>query len=354
MANLKHKMAIIGFGGMGTWHYENITKKMNEIEVAGAFDIREEAREKIRFKGLKLYETPQELYEDASIELILVSTPNDFHMGYAIDSLNAGKNVISEKPVTLDSIQLESIMEAAKKSGKFFTVHQNRRWDTDYLTLKNILKTNILKDPYLIESRVQGSRRALHGWRGYKRNGGGMVLDWGVHLVDQMLNLIPGKIVSVSAHLFQVFAPEVDDNFIASFKFDNGLVYIIEVAMNCFITQPRWHISCKEGTAEIENWSGDGKIVKLLDTDSLEWAEDIVYTEAGPTRSMAPRPKDTTEEIKVQTVKGDWTDYYKNIAAVLDGKEELIVTMDQALRVMKVIDAMFLSDKNGTGIKCEI
>jgi predicted dehydrogenase len=347
-------MAIIGFGGMAGYHEENIRKHFPELEIAGIYDIRSEAVQKAKEKGLKAYDSPERIYADKDIELVLIATPNDMHKSYAIACLGAGKNVISEKPVTLNSAELEEIIAASRKAGKFFTVHQNRRWDADFLALKKIFADGILHDPYMIESRVQGSRQGLHGWRGWKQNGGGMVLDWGVHLIDQMLNFCPQKLVSVNAVLHKVFAPEVDDNFTASFRFENGLHYLVNIAMNSFIVQPRWHISAADGTALIEDWECKGKIVKLSDASTLDWAEDIVYTAAGPTRSMAPRPKNTTVELPLPRAAQTWLEYYKNIAAVLDGKAQPIVTTDQALRVMKVIDLVFLSDKEKRGIPCSL
>jgi predicted dehydrogenase len=206
----------------------------------------------------------------------------------------------------------------------------------------------------MIESRVQGSRQGLHGWRGWKQNGGGMVLDWGVHLIDQMLNFCPQKLVSVDAVLHKIFAPEVDDNFTATFRFENGLHYLVNIAMNCFVVQPRWHISAADGTTIIENWDCKGKIVKVSDNATLDWAEDIVYTAAGPTRSMAPRPKETTVELPLPKADQGWTEYYKNILQVLEGKASPTVTTDQALRVMKVIDLVFLSEKEKHGIECNL
>jgi predicted dehydrogenase len=347
-------MAIIGYGGMAGYHHENIDKHFPELEIAGIYDIREEACQKARDKGLKVYDSPEKIYADKAVELVLIATPNDKHKPYAIASLGAGKNVISEKPVTLNAGELEEIIAASKSAGKFFTVHQNRRWDRDFLIAKKIIADGLLNDPYVIESRVQGSRQALHGWRGWKQNGGGMVLDWGVHLIDQMMNFFPQKVIEVSAHLHKVFAPEVDDNFTASFRFENGLHYLVNVAMNSFILQPRWHISAADGTALIENWDCKGKIVKLSDAANLEWAEDIVYTAAGPTRSMAARPKETTKELELPQVKADWLDYYRNIVAVLEGKATPIVKTEEALRVMKLIDLVFLSQEKGHGIACAI
>lgn len=350
---MSFKMAIVGYGGMGSWHHSNIKELNKEIEVVGAFDIRPEAKEKIIENKLHSYENIQKLYDDKSIDLVLVSTPNDTHVTYAISLLKSGKNVICEKPVTLNKAELERIYEVSEKTGKFFTVHQNRRWDSDLLTVKNIFENKILSKPYTIESRVQGSRKSLHGWRGYKINGGGMVYDWGIHLMDQMLQLIPSKIIEVEAHLHSIDAKEVDDDFTAMFRFENGLTFIINIDMQCFILQPRWYLKCSDGTAIIENWELDGKIVKLLDDEgSLDWSEDIVYTAAGPTRSMVPRPKNTTQEIPLPIVKGEWSDYYKNIADVLNGKSSLIVTKEQALRLMELVDLVFLSNDNKQSVKC--
>ena len=349
-----YKMAIIGFGGMGGWHHENVTKHIPDITVKGVFDIRQEARDNAVKKGLYAYATAEELYADKELDLVLVSTPNDTHAPYAIACMEAGKNVISEKPVTLSVELLDSILAVSEKTGKFFTVHQNRRWDRDFLTVKKILADELLHKPYTIESRVQGSRRALHGWRGYKQNGGGMVLDWGVHLMDQMLNMMPGKVVGVAANLHQVFAPEVDDDFTAMFRFDNGLTYIVNIAMNCFIQQPRWHVSCEDGTAVVTNWECEGKLVKLADQTEVDWSEDIIYTAAGPTRSMAPRPKETTMELDLPKVTGEWADYYHNIAKVLGGEAEPIVTKPQIRRLMQLIEAVFAANERKSELVCEI
>jgi predicted dehydrogenase len=194
----------------------------------------------------------------------------------------------------------------------------------------------------------------MYGWRGHKINGGGMVLDWGIHLLDQMLTLVDDTVVSVNAHLHYIGTKEVDDIFTAMIRFQGGLTYIVNISMNSFVVQPRWHVSCEDGTAIINNWELDGKIVKLADPSELDWSEDIIYTAAGPTRSMLPRPKETTLELPLPVVKGDWSAYYKNIADVLNGKAEPIVTMAQALRVMKVVDAIFESQRTGKAVTARI
>lgn len=351
---MKHCLAIIGYGGMGAWHAKNILSRIPEIHVKGVFDIRDDALEKARENGLFLYSDVEDLLNDKEVDLVTIATPNNFHKDYAIRCLRAGKHVICEKPVTMNVAELEEIIETANAVNRVFSVHQNRRWDKDYAIVKQLLSEGKLGQPYFIESRVQGSRRAMHGWRGHKINGGGMVLDWGVHLIDQILNLIDSKVISVTAHLFNLYSDEVDDNIKILLRFENGVSALCEMSTNCLINLPRWHVSCTDGTLIINDWSCNGKVVKLNTDTNLEWSDDIVYTEAGPTRTMAPRPVHTTEVFDLPEAFTDWSDYYKNFIKAIEGTEDLIVTPEQSLRVMKVIEQVFLSEELNYGVSCNI
>ena len=339
------KVGIIGYGGMAGWHHKTIND-LSELDVIGAYDIRDEVREKIHKEGLISYESGEALCSDPQIDIVIVSTPNDTHKLYSIMALRSGKNVICEKPAVMNAAELEEIIAVSKECGKVFTVNQNRRWDKDVQKIKKVLNTGILNNPYYIERRVQGSRQSLHGWRGYAVNGGGMIYDWGAHLIDQFIYLFPGNVISVDAHLQQIHSNEVDDNFSMLIRFESGLSVLINVAMNCFIKQPLWHMCCEDGTAIIYDWDSEGKIVKLNeDTSNMVWDEEIVYTAAGPTRSMAPRPKETTTEIPLPDVDVDWMDFYRNFCFAVKGTAEQAVKPEQSLRVMKIIDAAFESSR---------
>ena len=250
---MEHRLAIIGYGGMGGWHHESIQKKVPGLRVTGAWDIREEARQKARENGLTAYASLEELLADSTVEIVIVATPNNFHKELSIACLRAGKAVVCEKPVTMNAAELKEIMAVAKETGRLFSVHQNRRWDKDFRVVQQALADGQVGEPYFIESRVQGSRGAMHGWRGYKLNGGGMVLDWGVHLIDQLLHLIDSPVVSVGAHLFHVFTPEVEDNIKLFLRFENKVSAVLEMSTNCFVNHPRWHVSCKNGTVVVED-----------------------------------------------------------------------------------------------------
>lgn len=348
------KAAIIGLGGMGGWHYEMITAQINEIEIKGAYDIREEVVENIKSKGLYAYSDADEIFSDTEIDIVIIATPNDSHKDYIIRSLKAGKATICEKPVTLGSEELIECIKVSKDTGCLFSVHQNRRWDRDFNIVKSVISSDVVGYPYFIESKVQGSRGSMHGWRGHKLNGGGMLYDWGVHLIDQLLYLIDSPVISVDAHLVKIFSDEVDDNDKIFIRFENGLDAIVEFSTNCFINHPRWHVSCSNGTFTVDDWDCGGKIAKLSGDGAMTWDNDIVYTSAGPTRTMAKRPPETTVQLPLPKVTVDWGDYYQNIVAVLDGNAELIVKPEECLRVMQVIDAAFLSDEKRSGVSCNI
>ena len=358
---MNKNLAIIGYGGMGGWHQKCISQHIPQISIAGVYDVRAEAAEKAVEAGLHVYGSIEEVLADPAIDIILITTPNDVHKSIVIAALKAGKHVICEKPVTMNTAELEEIAPVVKASGKLFSIHHNRRWDKDFVTVKKILADNTIGRPYYIETRVQGARRNMHGWRGYAVNGGGMVLDWGIHLLDQLLFLIDSPVVSVDSHLLQVFSSEVEDNFKSFLRFENGISALVEISTNCFIAQPRWHISCESGTAVIENFSCDGKIIKLIDDEQMSWADEIVYTAAGPTRTMAPRPQHTIETLPLPQITegfGEYhtqtSPYYENIVKVFEGKEQPVVTIEQAMRVMKLVDLIFKCAEQGHGEKCRI
>ena len=338
----KVNVAVIGYGGMGGWHTKRLSE-VKEVNLAGIYDIKPERCGVAASNGINVYESFEAILNDESVDVCTIAIPNDQHKDIAIKCMAAGKAVVCEKPVTLSSEDLEEMIAASNKYGKLFTVHQNRRWDEDFLVAKKITQDEKLGRIFRISSRVHGSRGIPGDWRNTKEQGGGMVLDWGVHLLDQM-NMMMGEMpVSVYATLSNVTNEEVDDGFTSIFKFKNGTEFIVEVATSNFIKLPRWYIEGLNGTAQIDTFKLEegGKIVVAI-ADEKHDAIPIV-TAAGLTKTMAPRSPETIKEFKLPRVKTDIHDYYKNIAAVINGEAEQIVTHDQQRQVMRLMEAIFES-----------
>lgn len=334
-------IGIVGFGGMGNWHRETI-ETIEGLSLAGIYDIQEPQVAKAKELGIHAYESLEAMLQDERIDLILIATPNDVHKSIAIQAMRAGKHVVSEKPVTLNSSDLQEMIETAEETGRLFTVHQNRRWDEDFLTMKKIFDEQRLGEVFRIESRVHGSRGIPGDWRQEKEHGGGMILDWGVHLLDQiLLMMVNTKLKTVYATITNVTNQLVDDGFTATLGFETGLEVIVEVGTSNFINLPRWYMLGQNGTAIIEDWDLTGRIVRatgINETDVIP-----VRTAAGLTKTMAPRRDDTITTEELPIVRSDIRDFYKNVIKAIQKKEEPKIKLPEVMRVMKLMEAIFES-----------
>ena len=348
---MEHRLAMVGFGGMAGWHYDLI-EGIDGLTVAGIWDIKAERRAYALSRKIHVYGSLEDLLADKSVDLVLAATPNDFHKSIAIQAMEAGKNVVSEKPVTLSSQDLREMMEASRRTGRFLTVHQNRRWDEDFLTVKKVMEEGKLGEIFRLESRVHGSRGIPGDWRQEREHGGGMVLDWGVHLLDQALLLFPGvKLKTVYATLTHVTNQLVDDGFTADLGFANGVHMLVEVGTSNFINLPRWYVLGTDGTAVIEDWGREIQIVRALGIDEKDVVP--VRTAAGLTKTMAPRRDDSIHREEEPEVASDIRAFYRNVMAVLEGREESLIQLEEVARVMRLMEAIFQSAAEERAVRFE-
>ena len=348
-------LGIIGFGGMAEYHFKSL-KEYERINIKGVYDINPYKCDFAVEQGLKAYGSKEELFSDPDIDIILVATTNEVHKELLIEAMSAGKHVISEKPVTLSSNELEEVIAASIKYNRVFTVDQNRRTNRDFVLMKRSVEAGLLGDVYAIESRVEGSRGMPTGWRTIKKLGGGMMVDWGVHLIDQIMYMVDQKVINVFCKMYYIEYSEVEDNFRLTLTFESGLTAHIEVATNNYITHPRWYVLGKKGTLQIDNWDCDGKIVRCIDKESV-WVDEIIYTKAGPTKTMAPRNANSTEEIilsEPMDVVDNLTVVYDGLADAIEGIAPLKITPQQAMRVIKVMEAAFISNETSTAVHTDI
>lgn len=363
MKDNKFCLAIVGFGGMGSWHNELIsgeecgwgTTKSAEgfpnLFVKGVFDIKQERLDYAKKIGLFPYSSLEELLADKEIDIVLCSTPNDCHLDVTTKALKAGKNVVCEKPVALNSGELQQMIDTANECKKLFVVHQNRRWDEDFITMKKVYNDKLLGDVFNIESRVHGSRGIPGDWRAKKEHGGGMVLDWGVHIIDQMLQLVDEKVKKLYCKLDYVTNGEVDDGFKLFITFESGKTAQLEVGTSNFIELPRWYMQGENGTAIINDWALNGKIVRITNWDKNDAVP--VKTAAGLTKTMAPRTDETIATEALPKIEADIKDFYRNVMDNISGKAEILIKHSELMRVMKLMEAAFKSAETNTVVDFE-
>ena len=347
----KKRLGIVGYGGQGAWH-ATWAQKSDVVELAGIYDISEKRVNAAKENGIHVYTSLEELITDETIDMVLCATPNDVHKEIVLAALNAKKHVICEKPVALSVGDFDDMVNAAKENGVLFTVHQNRRWDVDYLAIKSIIASGEIGDTINIESRIHGSRGIPSDWRCHKQYGGGMILDWGVHLIDQMLLLIPEKITAVYCEITNITTDEVDDGFKLHITFESGKRAYIEVGTYNFIAMPRFYMQARNGSALIEDWQKKCKISRLKAWNEKEVLP--VQTAAGITKTMAPRDEITLDFYEIERPKSDVHDFYRNFTKAIDGKEEQLIKNAEVRRTLLVMENAFRSAEQNNVITIEI
>ncbi len=368
-------VAIVGCGGMGGGHAIAIssgtgnaiwntnansaeafkgtcnTDISKKLRLAGTYDIDPERQAWARERGIFTYDSFEAVLADPDVDIVLIATPNHLHHDLSVAAMRAGKNVLCEKPVMCTSAELEDVLKVAKETGKIFYPRQNRRWDEDYLIVKKIYEESLVGKVFNIESRVLGSRGIPGDWRGVKAYGGGMMLDWGVHLLDRLLDMIPEKVTKVFCSCTHVTNDEVDDGFKAHLTFESSLTTVVEVGTCQFVKLPLWFVAGNHGTAVIEDWTNTGKMVRLKSWEDKDAVP--ILAGAGLTKTMAPRGDTSVEELPLPEVELDNNALYANLADTVNGEAEQIVKGEQALRVLRLMEACFESDEKGIVVNFE-
>lgn len=344
------KAGIIGFGYMGHFHLEH-AKKNGKIEVLAAYD--NDPHKLVQDNGIKCCGTLEELLSMQELDLIIICTPNQFHKYYAIEALNAAKHVLCEKPVTLNADEAREITACAKKNGKIFTVHQNRRWDADYLVVQEVYRAQLIGEFTTINSCTYGQRGVCFGWRADPKMGGGMLYDWGVHLLDQILQLYEGiQIKKIYGRLESILTPYVDDYFEVKLIFENGVCANLSVGTFALQPTPRWYIFGDRGTLKLDDFSGMAGGMARIKGSVKEFERG--KTSLGPSRTMAHLKPENLEEIPLPRIKRSEMEFYDNLVDAIHGNGQPVVTTRQIIRLMEVVDKIFISSLEGSVLDVDL
>ncbi len=352
---MRHQFVIVGYGTMGFTHIKNL--RVLGIEVAGIVDVDPVAEQEAADAGLHVYPNLDAALSDNSADFVFICTPNEVHRPIALAALRAGKHVITEKPAMLNSTEIEEVMAAAETADRLFIVHQNRRWDEDYLVMKALHDDKTLGEITFIETRVDGSRGIPGDWRRDPNRGGGMVLDWGVHLVDRLLCMVPASVSTVYGRLSYSLGGPVENGFNAHVTFANGVEALVACTTDNYAPRPKFHMTGTRGTATVDDWEMNGRIVRRVE----EVEQDAVPIVAGKgmTKTMAPRIvdykalrkiQDNVEVLPLPRLVSDINDFYLNAIAAAEGSQKPAVTTDSVLRCMRVLEAIRASHETNAVI----
>ena len=341
-----YRFAVIGYGFIGRRHVDTL-KNHPASDCAAVCDRDQRRLDEVRTKypDMPVYLSAQELFENEELDGVIISANNNQHKDLVILAAEHVKNIICEKPAAMTVADFDEMTAAAEKNGCTFTVHQQRRFDKDFRTVKECYDKRLVGDIYTIQSSLYGYNGNMHDWHVYKEEGGGMLYDWGVHLIDQILYMVDSRLETVYADVRNVINKEVDDYFKIILRFENNVTAEIELGTYFLSDAPEWferhwYVGGNTGSMYVNKFDPEGKIVRTAHLlENVNEDQDKSTKSYGPTRSFGiPEPGlILTEEIPRVTC--EQSDYFDNYFKALDGKEEFLVKIPEVRRVLKVMEA---------------
>ncbi len=352
---MKVRFGIVGFGFMGYEHYKML-HDFPGAEVTAVCD-REPTQLVDAPAEVKAYVRAEDLFTDPNVDVVILSANNNQHCDLVCKAAAAGKDIICEKPVAMSLEELDRMEEAVKDAGVKFTVHQQRRFDPDFRTTLAVLESGTLGNVYTVKSSLYGYNGNVHDWHIYKREGGGMLFDWGVHLLDQLLWMTDSKVKSVYADVRNVINEEVDDYFHIILRYYNGLTADIELGTYYLSTKPdwferHWFVGGDKGIMELDGFNPKGNIVRTTRL-LTEVGKKRATGSGGPTRSFGVPEEGLIVTEPLPVVQTEHADYFRNYIAAWKGEEEFLVKIDEVRRTLKLMNAVRESAETGFAVAFE-
>jgi scyllo-inositol 2-dehydrogenase (NADP+) len=251
-------MAVAGLGRAG-WsiHVRAIRGRKDFVltEVMDADPARlEEAKAEF---GCRTFKDWRSFIKASEAELVVVATQSHDHAWMSLEALAAKHHVLTEKPAATRLADMDKLVAAAKKSRKLFTVHQNARLYPDYLQLQEIMRRGVLGRVFEIKRGGYGFARR-NDWQTLRKYGGGQLNNNGVHLIDQVMQLLDAPVTAVFGDLQQILNPgDVEDHAKVVFRTEKGMLADVEVTQ-CALPLPAWVVLGTRGTL-----ISDGQTVRL-------------------------------------------------------------------------------------------
>jgi scyllo-inositol 2-dehydrogenase (NADP+) len=336
------KAALLSFGMSGKVFHAPFINLHPGFELAGAWERSKKAMEEM-YPGTKSFSSMEEILEDESIALVVVNTPTYTHYEYAKKALLARKHVIVEKAFTTTVAEAEELKKLAEKQGRKLAVFQNRRWDSDFKTVKKVVDEGLLGD--LVEAEFHYDRYnpnlspKIH--KEEKNAGAGILKDLGPHLIDQALFLF-GNPEAVFADLrITREHSDVDDWFdillyYPTFRVRLKAGYFVREAVPAFVVHGK-----KGSFLKPRGDVQEPSLLKGIKPDTEGYGiepkelEGILHTE-----------KDGTEiRERVPAQPGNYMDYYEQVYLSISQNKPEPVTAADGVNVMKVIEAAIKSSE---------
>ena len=343
---IKIKTALLSYGMSGKVFHAPFLELHPGFELMGAWERSAKLIQK-DYPKMKSYPTFEALLED-DVDLVIVNTPTATHFEFAKKALLSGKHIVVEKAFTTTVAEAEELKQLAESKNLKLTVFQNRRWDSDFKTVKSIVSDGVLGD--IVEAEFHFDRYnpvlspKLH--KETVNSGSGILKDLGPHLIDQALHLF-GMPKSVFADIRITRNNSLVDDYI------DVLLYYpdfrVRLKAGFFVREPipAYVIHGKKGSFLKQRGDLQEDALKLGEKPNItNWKSENQGNEG----MLHTEINGTVIYKKVPTLLGNYYDYFEGVYQSISANSIEPVTAQDGINVMKIIEAAFESDTLKTTI----
>jgi len=337
----KVRVGLVGYGFASKTFHAPLIAGTSEMELA-AVSSSDATKVHADWPAMQVVADPQALFDDPTIQVIVIPTPNDTHFPLAKAALNAGKHVVVDKPFTVTLSQARELDALAKAKGLLLSVFHNRRWDSDFLTLKTLLAEGSLGEVRYLESHFDRFRPEVRQrWREMKGAGSGIWFDLGPHVIDQALQLF-GKPIAINVDMAELRpGAQTTDYFHAVLTYPQRRV-VLHASMLVAAESARFQVHGTRGS--YVKYGLDPQEDRLKDGARLP-QEDWGYDMRDGVLTLAEG--DVMIEKTLLTIPGNYPAYYAAIRDAVKGAGSNPVTAEEAIEVMELIELGLQSAEKG-------
>lgn len=332
-------VGLYGFGAIGREHATSV-RAVEGLELRGVCDRSRQRRDEAaaRFEA-PVHARASDLLADPSVELVVVGVPPVMHASAVLECVEAGRHVVCEKPFALRAEDTGRMLAAAAAHERVLTVYQSRRWDPDFVALRDAVRSGTIGAPFYLESFIGGFGHPCDYWHSHEPISGGTIYDWGSHYFDWTLQLFEGEVAAVSARAHKRVWHDVTnaDQVRVDLTFAGGEEATFLQSDIAAAAKPKWYLLGTAGAAV-----GDWRREVVL---SRAWTGDLVEERLQPAESPATvslhRPDGTGGvHVETLTIEARAPDgFYRNLADHLLLGEPLAVKPEEAARNVAVMEA---------------
>jgi len=338
------RVALLGYGAIGHEHNRAVAA-VDGLALSLVCDRAPDRLDVARqvAPGVRTTTDAEALLADDGTDLVVISTPPNTHAAWALRALEAGKHVVIEKPFALTAADADEVLHQAAQRGLLAVVYQNRRTDPDHRALRRLVSAGTIGEIFHLETFIGGYGHPCNYWHSDEAVSGGAIYDWGAHVLDQILDLMPGPIEHVTAAEHKRIWHDVTnaDHSRVTLRFAGGAEAEFVHSDLAAALKPRWYVLGTQG-AVVGHWRTE-RVLSRGEIGTL--AEDVLAPADAPPRLTLHHPDGSVTELA--TPPGPAHAFHTELADHLRTGLPMTITGAQSRRVVAVLEAARESARSG-------